>query len=110
MVVVVVESVGDDVEVRDGAGVKKLVIFDENSLVMPIFVFFRVSSISGSCDMVVNVVGLVWMEIEVVLVTSGSVWVLALSRTAVGAKQCCPWPAIFHFWCSSYSPFTIPLP
>ena len=70
MVVVVVESVGNDVEVRDSTGEEKLVIFNKNSLVMPIFVFFFFffffwfSGISRSCDMVVNVVGLVWIEIE----------------------------------------------
>ena len=40
IVVVVVESVGDDVGVRDGAGGKKLAVFGENSLVRPIFAFF----------------------------------------------------------------------
>jgi hypothetical protein len=52
----------------------------------------------------------VWVETDVVVVAGGSVWVLTSSRVVVGLKQCCPWPAIFHLSCYSYSPFTIPFP
>ena len=52
---------------------KKMAMFGENSLVMPIFAFFWFSGISGTCDMVVDMVGLVWIEIEAVVSISGSV-------------------------------------
>lgn len=62
------------------------------------------------CDAAMNVLRFVWVDTDVVVVFGGSVWVPALSRTALGTKHCCPWPADVHLLCSSYSPITIPFP
>ena len=41
--------------------------------------------------MVVNIVGLVWMAIEAVVITSGSVWVVEVAREFVRAMYGLVW-------------------
>jgi len=75
--VVIVDDVAEFVEVTDGIGAEKIVLYDEILLKLPlgdpIFAFFLFPKGAGDCDVATHVVGLVCVPTDMEIVTGGFV-------------------------------------